>query len=406
MSAELSPITPTRTNETVMAEMVAGSQAQQSAKDAGFKNVNQAWIKKTISFDEGIELLTKGRSETEDLELPMEEVEFEEADGKLAVNLGGEHYHPTEHALRQIGARLGIPTKILTNWYDGDSTDITVVSDILANGKRRLLQSKETVDEDGNPIEAKDFLFRTRKDGTLRAMLTKKYKKMDNLWYLESLSKIIPDGRLSHWDKCDGSDTIYGNVLIPDSLRAEKDSDYGGGVSVGNSEIGVRTLSCNPWLFRWICFNGTIWDKIKGVSYIKKHLGNKIDYTKEFERLRDNITKQIPLIPQHIDMLQNTKNLTWSSTVYKLLAQAANDLVLTKKQANTMLESYEVEPEKSCFGLINAITRASQKMPSDVWVSMDTYAAKLMEESFWNTYSAKASALEDKEARSYFALAS
>jgi hypothetical protein len=404
--ADASPIIATRTDATVMAEGIASAQAADSAKDSGFKNVNQKWLDKTISFDEGIKLLTDGRSETEDIELPIEEVDFEESNDQLVVNIGGNLFTPTEHALCQLGTKLKIPAKILTNWYKGDKTDITVVADILANGKRRLLATKDVVDEDGNAIEPSDWLWRTRKDGSLRATLSKKYKKMDNLWYLEALSKIVPDGRLSHWDRCDGSDTIYGNILIPDSLRAETDSEYGGGLSVGNSEIGVRTLSCNPWLFRWICFNGCIWDKIKGVSYIKKHLGTKIDYTAEFEKLKDCINKQIPLIPAHIDTLLDTKNLTWSSTVHKLLAQAANDLTLSKKQATVMLECYEVEPEKSCFGLINAITRASQKMPADTWVAMDTYATKLMQQAFWDTYSSKASAIEDKEARSYFALAS
>lgn len=374
---------------------------QPKAKDDGFKNVSKIWLATTISFDEGIEKLSKGRAETEDINLPMDAVSFGEKDGKLVVDLDGNKVAPTEHALRQLGSRLDIPTKILTNWYEGDIEDVDTVIMILENGKRKYLAGEVAKKVDDEDAESQKFLWRTRKDGTLRATLSNKFARMDNAWFLSALKKIMPEGRLSHWDKAD-SDTIYGNILIPDSLRVESDSSYGGGVSVGNSEIGVRALSSNPWLYKFICQNGCIWDKIKGVSYSRKHLGVKIDYEEQFNKLSECINKQIPLVPAHIDAMMETKNWAFTGVVKRLIAQTAADLILNKKQATLILEAYEVEPELSCFGLINAITRASQKMDGETWVAMDIYAAKLIDASFWATYVTKTNAMTSKDVESYF----
>lgn len=395
-------IKPVRTQATEMAEAIASSQAHDSGASQGFKNVNQQWLKKTISFDEGIELLTKGKAETEDLHLPMDAVSFEESSGKLGVNLDGYIVFPTKHALAQLGSRLDIPTKILVNWYDtGDSEDIQTVVKILNNGKRKYLNEETSKKEDEEDSVSQKFLWRTRKNGSLRATLSNKFARLDNQWFLEAMAKIIPDGRLSHW-KGD-SDTIYGNILVPDSIRVEKDSEYGGGCSVGNSEIGQRCLCSHPWLVRWICFNGSLWDNVKGVSYTRKHLGVKINYEKQFENLSLNVKRQIPLISANIDALLNSRTFTWSDTSRKMLAQATYELGLTKKQGAMLLEAYEIEPELSCFGLINAITRASQNMPNDVWLACDSFAAMLTSESVWNSYSAKAKALTSKDVESCFA---
>lgn len=370
--------------------------SQQTGADKGFKNVSSIWLAKTLTFDKGMELLTKGKAETEDLFLPMESVKFEEDKASLVVNLDGNKVRPTEHALRQLSTRLDIPSKILTNWHSGDSQDIQTVIKILENGKRKLSDD-----------EAKEnWLYRTRKDGTLRATLSCKYARLDSLWFLESLKTIIPGGLLSHWDRCDAADTIYGNILIPDFIRKEKDSDYGGGVSVSNSEIGTRCLGSHPWLFRFICMNGCIWDKIKGVSYTRKHLGTKINYEEQFAKLKENIEKQIPLVPTNIDNMLNTRTMKWAGTAKRMLAQVTIDTILTKKQGATLLESYEVEPELSCFGLINAITRASQKMPNDTWVALDSYASALTDATVWSTYCAKARALTEKDVESCFAAVS
>jgi hypothetical protein len=97
--------------------------------------------------------------------------------------------------------------------YERDEQDGNTLCTIINNAKRRLKSTKK-------------YLWRTRQDGTLRAMLTDKYAIVNNEWLLEVWQRLIPGGRLSHWRG--DSDTIYGNILIPDSIREEDDSDYGG----------------------------------------------------------------------------------------------------------------------------------------------------------------------------------
>jgi len=372
--------------------------------DGDFRNISNAVYDKTISFDEAIERLTKGRAETEDVQLPLDAVTFEQDKSTLLVNLDGNKVKPTKWALTQISNKLGVPAKIVTSLAEGDEEDVEVVTKILTNGKRHVLEEDKPVEGEEGEEEPKDkWLFRTRKDNSLRAALSSRYLKLDNLFFLESLKNILPQGRILGYNKCDGSDTVYGNILIPDSLRAEKDSNYGGGSFFANSEIGVKSAQLSPFLYRSICTNSMIMGKVKGVAFARKHLGTKIDHDKLFQNLVDCVNKQIPLVSDHIDTMLNTRSLLWSDSSKKLLAQAVIDLGLTKKQGAMLLEAYEVEPELSCFGLINAITRASQKMPSETWASCNEYGGLLTTESIWNIYRNKASVLTAKDVESCYA---
>ena len=58
----------------------------------------------------------------------------------------------------------------------------------------------------------------------MRAMLSNKYAIVNNQWMMEVIQEAVPNGMLSHWRG--DADTMYGNVLIPDSIREEDDSDY------------------------------------------------------------------------------------------------------------------------------------------------------------------------------------
>jgi hypothetical protein len=103
--------------------------------------------------------------------------------------------------------------------------------------------------------QEKERLWRTWSDGSMRAMLSDKYAIVNNAWVMEVIREAVPAGMFSHWRG--DADNMYGNVLIPDSIRQEDDSDYGGMLSVGNSEIWYSSGIVNPlclscYLHEWL----------------------------------------------------------------------------------------------------------------------------------------------------------
>lgn len=249
---------------------------QTMAKDNGFRNVSQTWYDKTIDFDQGMVELEAGRAQTEDiLDYPGRFIPVIHNDRVALQDFNGRRFTPTEHAMNQLGIRADTGTWLVNHLcqdkvtsqgkllYKRDRQDAETLVAVLQNGLRRLNPNKK-------------LLWRTRKDGTLRAVLTSIYAIIDNRWFLETLKELIPNGRLSHWRG--DADTIWTNILIPDSIRQEKDSEYGGMLSGGNSEIGERNMVTLPSIFRSICMNGCIWGQTKGEMFRVVHRRKKIDY--------------------------------------------------------------------------------------------------------------------------------
>jgi hypothetical protein len=239
-------------------------------------------------------------------------------------------------------------------------------------------------------------------------MLTERYAIVDNRWFIERLAEFIPGGRLSHW-RGDG-DTIYGNVLIPDTIREETDSDYGGMLSVGNSEIGIRRVSSVPSIFRAICMNGCIWGQTKGEGIRQVHRG-KIDLRALALEIKENLNKQIPLLPQGIDRLLGIRSYAWDGGEMKpLFAQVAKDYGFSKRQASDTLRSYHVErnttPDyaKTLFGVVNSVTRAGQKLSNAEWIKFDEVGGQLAQyaENDWDRLVSKAKQLKTKEVEETF----
>lgn len=395
-NANLQPIVNTeRSGDQILA-------GQKMGKESGFANVNASWLSRTLSYEQGLNRLAHERSESEDIMATVKEMRptVNKANGGFVMEhlMTGRLYSPTEHALNQLGGWAGIGTwfpntLVFNNERSNDAGDSRTLVKAVENGLRFFDPTKK-------------FLWRTRSDGTLRAMLSDRYAILDNEWLLNTLQALVPGGRLSHW-KGD-SDTIYGNVLIPDTIRQEEDSEYGGMLSVGNSEIGVRRLSSTPSLFRAICYNGCIWGQAKGVAYSQVHRGKTIDYAKTFEELKVNLEKQIPLITQAVEPMLLTKLWNWKGeSVKPLFAQIAKEIKLGKKDANRLLLAWQAEPISSAFGAIQAVTRASQLMNNETGLRSDEWAGDFVMSGVtaWNRVSNRAASLSAKEVENAFSSA-
>lgn len=380
------------------------------AKEKGFRNVSRTWLENgTISYEEGLELLEEGRSQTEDIICPVSEMQPTVSDdGRFVLrSADGRDFEPTEYATSQMGSWAGCGSWFVGNMmhppvdhkgrpkYQRDRGDAEVLAHVFQNGFRRIEPSKR-------------FLFRTRKDGELRAMLSTEYAPVDNRWFIETYSKVLPGGRLSHW-KGD-QDTLFGNILIPDTIRAEDDSDYGGMVSVGNSEIGERKVSSLPSIFRAICQNGCVWGQKTGFGISVVHRG-KLDINALYLEIQANIDRQIPLATTAIDRLLGKRDCVWSGkSVLPLLAEVASEFGLGRKLADSLLDAYDQEksaaPEtaNTLFGLVATITRAGQMHDRETWVKLDEVGGILSEyfPDDWDDLTRRARSMNAKKVEKMF----
>ena len=383
-------------------------QHQDMATKQGFGNVSKLWYDKTISYDDGMEMLETERGHRQDHLVTRGQMMFDirEIDSRyrFGVEIDDQFYIPTDHALNQLvskscnGKGTGFVRSLVDNLYDAkdsvkverDMQDASTVLSIVRNGIRR-------VDTDTK------FKVRCHDDGSMRAFLSEKYAEVDNRWYLDQIKNVVPGGRLSHWRG--DSDTIFGNVLIPDTIREEDDSDYGGMVSISNCEIGKRNVKSLPSIFRAICMNGCIWDQTRGYEIKVRHIG-EIDLAELSSKLRQNIEAQIPLIPQGIERLLGVRAMgTDGIPVRNLIAATAETHSVDKRGASAILTAWvadesKISPaERSLFDIVNSVTRAGQSLDNQSWVKFDELGGRLVNytEKEWSNLKIRAESYEDKD---------
>jgi len=364
-------------------------------------HVHKDWWAKTESYDTVMEKTQTAIDNREDVMVKAGQVVCTvNNDVMQFVTADGRSFTPTDHCLEQFSIRTKVPSssvmRELRKIEGYDEQDADLMARLGNNALRRIDPDKE-------------FRIRTYTDGTARAFVTDKYAPIDNRWYLETLREFLPEGRFSHWRG--DEDTIYGNVLLPDSIMdygQDDDTDYGGMVSVGNCEIGKRRITQTPSLFRAICMNGCIWGQTKGKDISKVHRGT-IDLDSLKVNIAENIEYQLSILPDGIRKFLDTRTQSLNDANVKgVIAAVANDYKLTKKQATETLEQYLAHEthEQNMFGVINAITRAGQVFDNDSWVRLDEVGGMLMDTSVsrWTNVLARAKTYTDKDFDKVYAL--
>lgn len=390
---------------TISSDKDAGSFVRnlQGVTGKGFAegtHVHKDWWSKTMTYEQVMETCQVAVENREDIMADTKDITCVAENDDFFFKLNdGRKFRPTDHAIEQFSVRAGVTSssflREMRNIEGFDIHDANTMA-LVGNNALRRIESDKT------------FRLRTYTDGTCRAFLTDKYSPVDNRWYLETLAEFIPGGRFSHWRG--DEDTIYGNVLIPDTIMdyGADDSDYGGMISVGNCEIGTRRISQTPSLFRSICLNGCIWGQTKGEKIRRVHRGNiELDNLKL--EIAQNIQHQIPLLAPGIQTFLSTRAMeTGKASIKGIVAAVSSDYKLTKREATEFLDQYVTmeSGERNLFGIINGLTRAGQKFDNKTWVRFDEIAGSLLETSAdrWATILRRADTFTDKDYEKVFAL--
>lgn len=390
---------------TTMADSLLASQGTAAAE--GFKNVSQYWFPQTMPYEKGFELMEANRDSRDDILCPMSGMQPVVSNEKFVlVSEDGREFKMDEWAAKQYCSRIGMPSTVYS-WLTEDSMNQNGTVKVKRDGHDAAVLRVNVMNALRHMPKDKKFRFRTYNDSVIRAVLTEDYEIVDNRWYLETLQKCIPGGRLSHWRG--DADTMYGNILIPDSIRQETDSEYGGMISIGNCEIGKRRISQVPSLFRAICMNGCIWNQTKGQNIRRVHRGKHVRNLGGLAKeIAANIQNQIPLISGGIDTLLKTQEFAIGD-VKRFIAETGIAFGMKAPELRAVATEYVKHESafRNLFGIINGITRAGQSLSPDRWVEFDTYAGEMagMNRVTFDRMLKRADNLSDEYVRDAFGMA-
>ena len=381
-----------------------------------FGNVSDLWIDQCITYEQGLERIEADEANLLDYKGPLAQWQPVVTDeGQFALrHIGtGRDYTPTEHCLTQMMSV--IPKAKGSSWAVNALMEEKFITEkrgsdvvLFARDERDARVLRDYVDlicfQADRVDQNKLRLFRTwDHDSTLRAILSKDYTVVNNRWVFDTVTKLIPGGLLSHWRG--DADELWGNVLIPDTIRSESDSDYGGMVSIGNSEIGTRRITCVPSVFRAICMNGCIWDQElgKGIAQVHRKKDGKVDYDSLAHSIKVNIEAQIPLIDEGIRKVLAVKQKGFDGAEpAKVLAATVKKLRVSKKHVKKLVQCYGVEADvvgHSAFTVMQAFTRMGQTLNRVQQFHYDGVGGEIarMSDAKWKALIADAKTFDDKE---------
>ncbi len=361
-------------------------EAQKMADKEEFRNVANPWFDKTIPIEKEVERLRDTRDDRETVFSALDQIRPENCEGRLCLGINDRLVFPDAYAIGQLGSLLGIGSyypSVLSRSVDDESMDLLVLA------IEHALKSADA---------RKRSVFHVQHGDELRGVMPEGSEIFGNDWYLGVLLRALPGSRLSHWR---GDDyTMYGNVLIPDTIRLEADSEYGAMLALSNSQIGKRRLEQVPSLFRAICCNGLIWGQTSGHKFRLNRRG-LVERQSVERQIIENIHNQVPLITTYLTQFLNTRSYTTKESMKAILAQVCKDFHIGKEQASAVLQGWWTERrhtpdfQSSLFSVVNAFTRAGQELPNETWVKFDHIGGTLASynRNRWDSLVSRASRL-------------
>jgi len=293
-------------------------------------------------------------------------------------------FHLSKNAHKQLADWANIPHK----YYQRIKQ---VAPDLLAENVNHWLSNT------GKPTRR---LIRTL-DGNMRAFLSSKYRRIDNLQIAEAILPIMinnPDIRIESCDITD--DRLYIKCVFP---RVEGEVLAGdvvqSGVVVSNSEVGSGALTVSPLVYRLVCTNGMIVNAANNFGLKQTHVGRQLSADDDnFEifstetieadekalmlKLRDAVSaasKQV-VFDKILDKMREAAGSTVIKQPIKAVEELSNTFALRDTEKNSFLTTLIRDSDYSRWGAINAVTEIANNLDDyERSTELETIGGKLLD---------------------------
>ena len=235
-------------------------------------------------------------------------------------------------------------------------------------------------------------------DGQVRAVLSDRYRRLDNYDLAENVLPILQRLADARFESVELTETkMYLKVVTP---RIEYEIAPGdvvqAGIVITNSEVGHGTLSVQPLVYRLVCRNGLI---ASDRALRKTHVGRILQQEEEaitvfrddtlaaddkafFLKVRDVVEAAVSeaTFRQVAQKMQKTLDINISGNPVKTVEVLANRYTLNESERAGVLRHLIVEGDLSAYGLVNAVTHYSHDLEDyDRATEFEVLGGKLIE---------------------------
>lgn len=214
-------------------------------------------------------------------------------------------------------------------------------------------------------------------DGSMRAFLSDRYRRLDNLELCAAVLPIIKSMSGAEIKSCEVTPShMYLKVV---NKRMKSEVQLGDVVQAGfvisNSEVGLGSVKVEPLIYRLVCKNGMI---SKDFSQRKYHVGRQVDgdaayelYSDEtlqaddkafFMKVQDTVkvAADKSKFMLTVGKMRESSGIRLEGNPVEEVELLADRFQLTQNERGDILRQLFMGGDNSRYGLLNAVTAASQ----------------------------------------------
>ena len=290
------------------------------------------------------------------------EVESNSYGSTLHLSLDGKTYGfgIGELAHQQIASRLNIPFRYYVKMQ-------SEAPDLLDQNINRWLNEKP-----------ERRMVRVL-DGKVRAFLSDRYRRLDNLELCAAVLPVIQEMQGSQIESCEVTPTHLYLKVVNRRVKAEvKVGDVvQAGFVVSNSEVGLGSLRVEPLVFRLVCKNGLI---CKDLAQKKYHVGRQVNASEDlayelyseatlaqddrafFMKVQDVVRAAVDetKFMLTVNKMREATQIPLKHEPVKSVEVLADKFQLTENERGDILRQLFMGADNSRYGRVNAVTAASK----------------------------------------------
>ncbi len=282
-------------------------------------------------------------------------------DVRSADSTVASEYGVTDLARRQLADKLKIPFAYFERMRGEQPAllDSNVNTWLQSDGDRRMIRTL---------------------DGQVRAVLSDRYRRLDNFDLAENVLPILQRLEGARFESVELTDTkMYLKVVAPRvGFEVSPGDMVQAGIVISNSEVGCGTLSVQPLIFRLVCRNGLI---AADHTLRKTHVGRTLAAEVEssnfyrddtlaaddrafFLKIRDVVEAAVSetTFRQIALKMRKTREIPLTGDPVRAVEVLANRYTLNDTERAGVLRHLIVEGDLTAYGLVNAVTHYSQEV--------------------------------------------
>jgi hypothetical protein len=301
----------------------------------------------------------------------VEEKIGQDDQNKWDRKVSGKELRVSENGMLQVlNGHAEIPGFSLS---DTATTQLCQKLEIPVKYYRRLPDElKATVaNYDIGRMNGHSYLLRSKGDW-IRAFLSNEYVAYNNSEIATTVESLLSKGDVSIKSFVLEETNLFLKIISEEIWDME--SGLKAGIMIGNSEVGMGSVSVEPLFSEKPCTNDLIVSQEKSFRHAHIHL-TEYEMTR---RMAEAVSEGFRLASSVLTAFLKTREEPMEDPV-ETIRKIAEARKFSHKLTDEVVSSYLVEPEGNRFGLINAFTNAAQKLGPLQRIEMERFAGTLLE---------------------------